>query len=250
MRKLLLTLLIAGGTLASCTKEIIREVEKPEKPENQLNNGGLNNSGSSGSGSTSGSTSGSSVNNEPVKQAKIKTYYEAVQVQKQQTFYLNSATYLGLEKKTRITIPLSLPKNTVSFYYAISTASGKTPVKEVKLLTQVASALTGLVPLGSIISRIKVPEANTPGRVDVVLLSKDEQSNFINKDDYRYYPDGSRESLIKGTIEVSQIGNVKIEGFELSDFFYVGLRNPRTTTGVTVSFEAIAIVKKEKTVYE
>lgn len=75
----------------------------------------------------------------------------------------------------------------------------------------------------------------------------------MRKSDFKYYSDGTRENFTNGTIDVNQIGSLKIEDLTpslKSNYFYLGIRNPRTTTGTTITIEVVAIVKKEVIVYE
>ena len=222
MQKLFLLLLI-GATLIGCQKE---SVDTPEKPQTEVQRGNQ------------------SV--EQPKTPKIKVVYETVQIQPEQNFYLNSATHLGFNGKTRTVIPLEIPENSVKVFYTVAVSESKTPVKNLRLVAQLSSIL--LDPSGitsAIASKIEVPEQGTSGRADFYLLDYKNRSKFLNKEFFNYYIDGSRESLKNGVIEI----NEKLIK-ELGNDLYIGIKNPRTTTGETISFEAVAIVKKEVTVYE
>ncbi|WP_172916631.1 hypothetical protein [Capnocytophaga canis] len=251
MRKLLLTLLIAGGTLASCTKEIIREVEKPEKPENQLNNGGLNNSGSSGSGNTSGSTSGSSVNNEPVKQAKIKTYYEAVQIHVEKNFWLYSKWGEGSQSGA---ISFVLPKNSVALYYAFSTSKKKQDqVKNLNLLKQIKDFIAKdiyALPIGKMDSFLTVPDTGYLEGIDVYFIDSNQKEDFLKGNGFMTYTDFNYTNRKKSYREVTGLKAMFFNDPQYNRNFSLGFFNDNQVQGVGVTVEVVAVVKKEKTVYE
>lgn len=224
MQKVFLLLLFIGVTLIGCQKESNDELQKTQAEISE------------GSESTSGQP----------KTPKTKIIYETVQIQAEQNFYLNSATHLGFSSKTRTVIPLEIPKNTVKVFYTVAVTEAKTPIKNLRLAAQLSSLLldpTGIA--SAITSKIEVPEQGTSGRADFYLLDYENQSKFLAKESFRYIINGSRESLKNGVVEISE-NTIK----QISSNLYIGVKNPRTTTGQTITFEAAAIVKKEITIYE
>lgn len=224
MQKVFLLLLLVGATLIGCQKESNDETQKPQAEISE------------GSESTSGQP----------KTPKTKIIYETVQIQAEQNFYLNSATHLGFSSKTRTIIPLEIPENTVKVFYTVAVTEAKTPIKNLRLAAQLSSLLldpTGIA--SAITSKIEVPEQGTSGRADFYLLDYENQSKFLAKESFRYIINGSRESLKNGVVEISE-NTIK----QISSNLYIGVKNPRTTTGQTITFEAAAIVKKEITIYE
>ncbi|MFK8297846.1 hypothetical protein ACI76O_04360 [Capnocytophaga cynodegmi] len=224
MQKVFLLLLFIGATLIGCQKESNDELQKTQAEISE------------GSESTSGQP----------KTPKTKIIYETVQIQAEQNFYLNSATHLGFSSKTRTVIPLEIPENTVKVFYTVAVTEAKTPIKNLRLAAQLSSLLldpTGIA--SAITSKIEVPEQGTSGRADFYLLDYENQSKFLAKESFRYIINGSRESLKNGVVEISE-NTIK----QISSNLYIGVKNPRTTTGQTITFEAAAIVKKEITIYE
>lgn len=184
------------------------------------------------------------------KKSTNESVYESVVLQREQSFWLNSATYLGLNKITRTAIPVILPENTVSFYYVVSTTNDRTPVTNIGLGSQLANLLldqTGV--LGSLVSNISIPAVNTPGRVNVYLLYEEDRDKFLAKEDFNYLLVGSRMGLSNGVIEVQKFLYSSVEEWvknpRLPKTFYIGLQNPRTANGENVSIEVVAIVKKK-----
>ncbi|MDO5104381.1 hypothetical protein [Capnocytophaga sp.] len=223
MQKLFLLLLVVA-TFIGCQKE---SNDVPQKLQTEV---------SEENGGTS----------EQPKIPKTKIVYETVQIQAEQNFYLNSATYLGFNGKTRTVIPLEIPKNAVKVFYTVAVTESKTPIGNLRLAAQLSSLLldpTGIT--STIASKIEVPEQGTSGRADFYLLDYKNQSKFLSKDRFEHYIGGSRESLKNGVVEISE-QLLKEVGTNL----YIGVKNPRTTTGETITFEAAAIVKKEIITYE
>lgn len=124
LKKVFLLVFVAGAMLTSCNKEDNTLLEDKTQTSSQT---------------STGDKGTPTPPKTPVAVKKI--VYEAVQVERENNFYLNSATYLGLDGKTRISIPLRLPENTVRFYYTISTSAGKSPVQGLKLFTQITKLL-------------------------------------------------------------------------------------------------------------
>ena len=100
------------------------------------------------------------------------------------------------------------------------------------MATQLASYLidqTGT--LGAVLSKITIPEGGT-GSADFYLLDSENAQLFKNKQHFDPYTDASRRALNKGT-EV-----------------FLGIRNPRQTTGETITIEVAAVLEKQIVVYE
>ncbi|MDO4879923.1 MAG: hypothetical protein Q3983_01465 [Capnocytophaga sp.] len=224
MKKIFFSLMIVTSILTSCQKEDSNSnLTKPqEQNENTTENG----------------------NSKP-KTLVTKTTYEVVPVIREQNFYLNSATHLGFGKKTRTIVPVVLPLNTVHFYYSVAVTSSKSPINNLRLATQLSSLLidhSGF--LSSLVSKIDLPEGSK-GRADFYLLDYENQSKFLEKESFSYYSFGTREALTSGTIDINKdfinaIGNI----------FYIGVRNPRSTTGENITIEGAAVVEKKIQVYE
>lgn len=227
MKKFILPLLLVATLFTGCNKEEQENLTPPVKKEDV-----------SGNGTSSGDVPKPKT---PVE----KVSYEVVSLATEQNFYLNSATYLGFNKVTKVVLPLKVPKNTVKVFYRAAVTEGRTPIKNLRLATQVAGLLIGNPIISTIGSKIEAPEQGTSGRANFYLLDYVNQKYFVNNDSFKYYSFGSRESFKNGIVEIDGI-LVKY----LDNILYLGIQNPRTTTGQSVSVEAIAIIEKKEIVYE
>lgn len=220
MKKIILAVMVAITTLTSCGKE---EFTTPENTQTE-----------------------NSVNKSDVRIPKTKIVYETISLQREQHFYLNSITHLGFNKKTRTYIPLEIPQNAIKVLYTATVSESKTPIGNLRLVAQLSSIL--LDPTGittAFASKINVPEQGTSGRADFYLLDNEDISNFIEEKYFLYIGTGTRESLKSGVVEFGE------ETFnKFGRKLYIGIKNPRTITGQTITIEVAAIVKKEITTYD
>ena len=168
-----------------------------------------------------------------------QTIYRAEDVQKPQKFYINSGSHATFKGgKSRISLPLNFPENTVKWYYEFSASRDEDEVDRVSESFNLAGELsniidkTGLIEFG--ISQLTQP----PGSdyCDIYLLSHENSSLFTSKSNYRYYTEGTRENLKSGIIEVECCTQETI---------YLGLRNPDNFNGIHVVIEVVAIVQEE-----
>ena len=181
------------------------------------------------------------------KQPITKTVYEVVSLQQEQSFYLNSAFHVGNSRHREI-IPIVIPENAIRLYYTVSVVEGRKPVKNIKLATQLASYLidqTGT--LGAVLSKITIPEGGT-GSADFYLLDSENAQLFKNKQHFDPYTDASRRALNKGTVEI-RLDSSPLDQIKGTKVF-LGIRNPRQTTGETITIEVAAVLEKQIIVYE
>lgn len=161
----------------------------------------------------------------------------------QRNVYLNGGARSSVGGKSRLIIPVQLPKGTVNWYYSFSTSPGESGTENLNLMAQL-SALT-LAPSGitkTTLSNIKIPSGSSS--IDVYLFDQTNAEAFIQKVDNNggtlYF---SRESSVFNTRQAivaiqTNIGNQ----------FYIGLKNPSMLDGVNVLIEVVAEVSTK--VYE
>ena len=116
------------------------------------------------------------------------------------------------------------------------------------MATQLASYLidqTGT--LGAVLSKITIPEGGT-GSADFYLLDSENAQLFKNKQHFDPYTDASRRALNKETVEIRLDSSPlhQIKGTKV----FLGIRNPRQTTGETITIEVAAVLEKQIVVYE
>jgi hypothetical protein len=181
----------------------------------------------------------------------LKKNYTPVSLHEAQGFFINGGMNATFSTgKSRVTIPITLPENTVEWYYRFSASRNKEDVENVKanfkLFSEVGSAMLGLTGVGATITEgIFNSLAQPPGAdfCDIYLLPAEHRSAFEGKldDQWRHYPDGGRENFKSGNVRVTCC---------TAGQFYLGIKNPATTMGVNVSIEVVAITVKEDYVME
>lgn len=157
-----------------------------------------------------------------------------VTIQKPTYHYVNSSTNIG--GKTRITIPVNLPQNTVSWYYIISAYRDESKIKEIQNKFNLFGELTRLVDKTGVLS-VSINALSTPpgeDYCDVYLINYENLNPFLNKEAYRYYLEGSRENIKFGAVEIKSNGLT-------NGNFYLGLRNPDSRYGVNIAIEVVAV---------
>lgn len=165
--------------------------------------------------------------------AQLNEGYEVVSVAESQKFYLNSQTRLG--GTTRSYLSVSLPANTVSWIYMLTTVKASTP-PALNLLPQVVRLIDKTGITGSLISSLTYPSGEST--VNAYVISPNQYSGFIDGNKFSFYPSASRIAFNSGAVKVDQPYN--------NGQYYIGLENPAAVSGVTVVIEVVAIVKKSK----
>ncbi len=171
-------------------------------------------------------------------QAQPQKVRKLVQVMTQQNFYLNSGGRALFGGKSRAFYEVTLPPNTVSWYYTFSTYPGQSPAPQIGLLGQASKLFdpTGLT--ADLVSAILRPTGSHV--CDVYLMNAINTTAFINKVDqnggrFQYFLSGSRENFRDGTVQVNDIVNGTL---------YLGFRNPSGVEGINIAFEVVAITEE------
>jgi len=169
-----------------------------------------------------------------------KKIRKVVPVLTNQDFYLNGGTKGAFGGKSRINLLVSLPKNTVEWYYVFSTSPNQGNNQSINLVAQLTRLVdnTGMTAIAT--SALLAPTSNG-GACDVYLMDRINSDKFMEKVDnwggtYSYFTEGTRENFHKGTIQIKGI---------TSGNWYLGFKNPSVSTGVNVSVEVAAIVEEE-----
>lgn len=170
----------------------------------------------------------------------VKKEYKPVQILDPSKFYINSGSNADFKGgKSRITIPVNIPKNTVEWYYTFSAYRQEEEIarnqKSVNLMGQLTKLIdrTGVLNIG--FDMLTKP----PGGdiCDIYLIDINNRDPFEAKTEYRHYPEGSRENIASGIVKVK------------SSLFlnnYLGIRNPDYQHGIHVIVEAVAITLDEE----
>lgn len=163
---------------------------------------------------------------------------KVVQVLTEQSFFLNGGMRASFGGLSRTYFEVKLPSNTVEWYYTITTIEGQPPSGATLQLTSQLGKLvdpTGLTSLA--ISSIMVPTGAFV--CDVFLMDHTNATAFINKVDlnggtFKCYLTCSRQNFRSGAVGISDI---------TKGTWYLGFRNPSTSTGIGIKLEVAAIVE-------
>lgn len=167
---------------------------------------------------------------------------KVVQVMTPQSFYLNGRTRGVLGGKSTATFNITLPENTVEWFYSFTTSKADKPKSNIGLLSQLTRFYD---PTG--ISALATNAVLTPSGVgvcDVFVMDRANCNKFMNTLDqlrgaFAFTPDYSRENYRDGTVHIKDIPSREL---------CLAFRNPSATEGTSITFEVAAIVEEEKIV--
>ena len=154
-----------------------------------------------------------------------------------QQIYINSATKIG--GKTRVYFPIELPRNTLKWFYVITTTQGEDEGESLNVLGQLATAtFTGgaSVIAKGMVATVTIP-SGSGGVVDCYLFDRQNLDIFTSKGDnwgqsLYHSIEGTRGNFKSGLIMINNPS---------PQYVYIGIKNPSASTGVNVKIEAIAI---------
>lgn len=172
---------------------------------------------------------------------KVSSAFIPATIQTPINYYVNSGSNAALKGgKSRITFPITLPENTVEWYYTFAATRNSDNVQStlstMNLLGDLAKLIdnTGALSFG-INAVSKPPGANY---CDVYILDSKNVLNFENKNDGYWggIREASRENLMSGVVRINTCCQ--------SGRYYIGLRNPDPMYGVNILIEIVAITEK------
>jgi hypothetical protein len=138
---------------------------------------------------------------------KINSSYETLTLQAPIDHFLNGGRHSRFQGGTsRITFPVTLPENTVEWYYTFAATRNQKDIQSTKSNMKLFSELSNLIDRSGILS-IAVNALTQPPGADychVYLLRPDHFQAFQNKidDKWGYIPEGSRENLKSGVVKI------------------------------------------------
>jgi hypothetical protein len=180
---------------------------------------------------------------------KQKTILKAVTVLDESAYKLNGGARSSLGGTSRKQISISLPANTIEWYYSITTSvDGSTTNDKINLAVQIAAAVavattsTGKAASfagldQAAINALKLPTGAMP--VNTYVLDNIQSANFINKKSFNYIK--GNENLLQGTSRID---------YPNSGIWYIGIQNPSTFSAVNFKIEVVAITRETKWVVE
>lgn len=164
--------------------------------------------------------------------------YETKQLIETRSIYLNGGLRSQFRGKSRTSIKVDLPPNTVRWYYSFSTKKGKSGIQNLNLALQLSSMVLDPSSLTSqLASKIKIPDG--VGSIDVYVCNRENIDKFKKKVDleggtFFYDYESHVENTKQATIQIDDI---------TSGTVYLGLKNPSGMTGINISIEVVAIVE-------
>lgn len=173
-------------------------------------------------------------------EVRLVELHTPVSVVEDQAFFINSgsnATLLG--GKSRVTLPVRLPPGTTKWYYRISASRDKSIIEQAKSTSSLLGDLSMIIDQSGILAGVVGLLTDPPGAdiCDIHLLDAYNRQVFLNKGDFRHYPQAGRSNFAHGNVEVD---------FVLPEEMYLGLRNPANTRGIHVLVNVVAIVTTQE----
>jgi hypothetical protein len=161
----------------------------------------------------------------------------------------SNADFLG--GKSRVLVSVTIPPNTVEWFYRFSASRNPEDIEKVRKnfqlfgeLTKLFLTVSGAGAVSTKIVDIGVEHLTAPpgaNYCDVYLLDYNNISAFESKVAYKYILQGTRENLMAG--------NVKMDCCNEGQY-YLGVHNPDYDDGINVSIEVVAITAIEDFVME
>lgn len=169
---------------------------------------------------------------------------KAIEIIQPQTIYLKPA--FSFTSGSRQVIPISLPKNTIRWYYCFSAYRNKEDVQKVSRTYNLFSKLSLMIDqTGTTATAISLM-GNPPGSdyCHVYLMNSiNDVNKFENKTDYvgnqfDFNRQGSRKNFVSGIVDINEQSN-------LTGIQYLGFKNLDLNNGVNVYLQVVAIVYNE-----
>lgn len=170
----------------------------------------------------------------------VKTEYLSKTIVPSTDYFVNSgsnATFKG--GKSRITFPVTLPENTVEWYYQFSATRDKAEIDMTKSTFNLAGQLTKLIDKTGTLQFGLDALTQPPGAnyCDIYLLNHQNSSLFEAKAEYTYFTSGTRKNIKSGLVKMTG-GAGKA--------YYIGIKNPDSMHGINVAIEVVAVTLNEE----
>lgn len=151
---------------------------------------------------------------------------------------LNGGVRAGFGGRSRITLPITIPQNTIALVYTVrANRQGLSVEDDFNLAESLMSYLGGSIPIVAAASKIHVPSSTQTADAYLLQTGNDRQY-FENKLDtkWRYFQDYSRQACQSCTVVIPCNAN------NWSQEIYLGLRNPSALDAITVKVSIAAVV--------
>jgi hypothetical protein len=145
---------------------------------------------------------------------------------------------------SRVEIPVSLPDNTVDWYYSFSTtdAGSGGVASGLKLALQIGNIVSNLSTAGiasvvtsglsqRAVQSLEVPNGSMP--INAYLLDAQNVTPFLNKQQFSRYENESSERATQSLVRINSMKQGR---------YYIGLQNISSSSAVNIHIEVVAIV--------
>ena len=166
----------------------------------------------------------------------LEQVFTPVPIQENINFVVDPGFTASINGKSRVILPITLPENTVKWFYKFAAFRNNEDLDKVKGTMNLLGELTKLIDnTGTLAFGIDLL-SSPPGtdKADVFLLDADNFQKFRNKQDEiaNYFAQGTMENLNSGNVEIDCC---------TSGNWYLGLRNPSTFYEINIAIEVVAI---------
>lgn len=170
------------------------------------------------------------------KEILSKKTYKTITVLEPQVGYLVSYYNPG---NSRTLIPVTLPENTVRWYYEFTAYRNKADVEAVRSTFQLASELSMFIDQTGFL-KLTTAALTPPAGGDicnVYLIADELEAKFFmqKQPNFKWVNDASRTSLTSAIVPVQHPGRQ----------VYLGLHNPADVDGIYFAIEVVAVVEEE-----
>ncbi|NML23826.1 hypothetical protein HHL16_23295 [Pseudoflavitalea sp. G-6-1-2] len=175
------------------------------------------------------------------EQRKVSSSYETVTLQAPIDQFVNSGSNADFKGgKSRILCKVTLPPNTVEWYYSFAASRNKNDIAKIRSGMKLFSEIAGIIDRTGFLSLGLNALTQPPGAdyCHVYLLKPQYIQAFLAKDDsnWMYMAEGTKENLKSGLVRVKNCCTQNV--------YYLGFKNPDYTVGVSIMYEIVAVVEK------
>ncbi len=155
-------------------------------------------------------------------------------------YYVNSgsnATFKG--GKSRVAFPVTLPLNTVEWYYQFTATRDESEIKKTTSAFDLAGDLSKLIDETGALSFGIEALTQPPGAnyCDIYLMSNGNRSAFEAKNKFYFKASGTRENIKSGLVQIKDASERNLT---------IGIKNPDSMHGIHVAIEVVAVVLEIK----
>lgn len=161
-----------------------------------------------------------------------------------QSIYLNGTANGAAGGKSRTYYKIDLPSNTIEWYYIFSTSASEGGKKTLGLASQLTRLIdpTGLTSIAA--ESLIAPSGEAV--IDVYVLAPKNKDYFMKKDSWGAWVYDNPGGYDEGKTVNAKQGKSRIDDVK-NGTVYIGLKNPSTWSGVSITVEVAAIVEVEET---